>query len=231
MKSVAMLQPNYIPWKGVFDMINRVDIFVFYDDVQFTKRDWRSRNKIPTSNGDVWLTVPVLTKGRMDQLICEAEIDTSVNWQKKHHKTLTLTYAKSPFLSKYEQLLFDFYFEKTWINLSEMNIFMTKYICNILGIRTRFYKSSDLNCQGDKDGEKVISICKKLGCNHFINGPAAKAFTDEQKYADAEIELEYMSYEYPIYNQLYKPFNHHVTVLDMLFNLGDKTADYIWGDI
>jgi len=228
MKSVAMLQSNYIPWKGVFDLIHKADVFVFYDDVQFTKRDWRSRNKIPTANGDVWLTVPVLTGGKREQLVCDTMIDTDVNWQQKHYKTLTMNYAKAPFIKDCTRLLQDFYLEKRWNNLSEMNIYMTKYICKTLGIETDFINSKELSATGSKDGEKVIKICKVLGCDHFINGPASKAFMDEEKFANAGVTLEYMEYNYPEYRQLYRPFNHHVSILDLLFMTGPDAPDYIF---
>ena len=148
-RKVAMLQPNYIPWKGVFDLIHRVDVFVFYDDVQYTKKDWRNRNKIPTANGELWLTVPVLTKGKRIQRICDVEIDEKINWQEKHYKTLCLNYCKSPFFEQYRYLLEDFYIEHKWKNLSEMNIYMTKEISKILGIKTEFICASDLKCYGD----------------------------------------------------------------------------------
>ncbi len=228
MKRVAMLQSNYIPWKGVFDLIHRVDVFVFYDDVQFTKKDWRSRNKIPTANGELWLTVPVLTKGKRDQLVFETMIDQSTDWQQKHHRTLTLNYAKAPYIRDYEQLLFDFYLAKRWANLSEMNVYMTKYLCGELGITAEFVNAQDLGISGDKDGEKVIQICQALDCDHFINGPASKAFMDEQKFKAADIELEYMEYEYPQYKQLFHPFNHYVSVLDLLFMTGKDAPHYIY---
>ncbi|MCL2539189.1 MAG: WbqC family protein [Oscillospiraceae bacterium] len=228
MKSVAMLQSNYIPWKGVFDLIHRVDVFVFYDDVQFTKRDWRNRNRIPTANGEIWLTVPVLTGGKRAQLICETAIDADANWQQKHYKTLTLNYAKAPFLDSFNQLLQDFYLDNRWENLSEMNIYMTKYICEILGIKTEFVNAKDLNAAGSKDGEKVIKICKTLGCERFINGPSSRAFMDEEKFRTAGVKLEYMKYEYPEYSQLYPPFNHQVSVLDLLFMTGPDAPRYIF---
>ena len=228
MKSVAMLQSNYIPWKGVFDLIRKADVFVFYDDVQFTKRDWRSRNKIPTANGDVWLSVPVVTSGKQNQLIQDTAIDQTADWQRKHYKTLTLNYAKSPHIGDFNQLLNDFYLKKRWTNLSEMNIYMTIYICGILGIKTEFLNARELSVTGDKNGEKVIKICRTLGCDHFINGPASKAFLDEDKFAAAGISLEYMRYEYPEYPQLYPPFNHNVSILDLLFMTGDDASYYIY---
>lgn len=229
MKKVAMLQSNYIPWKGVFDLIHRVDVFVFYDDVQYTKKDWRSRNKIPTKNGEIWLTVPVKTKGKFDQLICDTEIDTSTDWQAKHKKTLTLNYSKAPYFTDYSDLLDDFYTDHRWTNLSEMNRYMTETIARRLGITTEFVNGPELDCHGSKDGEKVINICRKLDCDWFLNGPASKAFMDQAKFDAAGIELHYMDYAYPKYHQRIYPFDHYVSVLDLLFNEGSNAPYYIWG--
>lgn len=228
-KKIAMLQSNYIPWKGVFDLIRRVDVFVFYDDVQFTKKDWRSRNRIPTANGEIWLSVPVLTKGKREQLVFEATIDPLSDWQKKHHKTLSLNYAKAPYFQQFETLLYDFYLARHWENLAEMNVYMTKYICRLLGIETEFYNAQELHVSGGKDGEKVLKICDKLGCDHFINGPASRAFMDEERFKKAGVTLEYMTYDYPEYRQLYRPFDHFVSILDLLFMTGFDAPYYIWG--
>ena len=226
---VAMMQPDYIPWKGIFDLIHRVDKFVFYDDVQYTTRDWRNRNVVPSQSGAVWLTVPVLSKGKREQLIKDVVINPNQNWQKKHFRTLELTYAKAPFFSQYRYLLEDFYLSRRWENLSEFDIYTTCRICEILGIRTEFYKASDLNCSGSKDGEKVIKICKKLNCDYFINGPASKKFMNERQFDAADIQLDYIEYTYPEYRQMTRPFCHNVSVLDLLFNTGDDAPYYIWG--
>ncbi len=229
MRKIAMLQSNYIPWKGVFDLIHAVDVFVFYDDVQFTKRDWRTRNIIPTRGGDLWLSVPVITKNRFDQRICDVEIDRSDNWQSKHHKTLSLTYAKAPHSARYRQLLDDFYLARQWENLSEMNQYMTQYICRELGIAVEFHNAADLGCAGGKEGGKVLEICRKLECDWFLNGPAAKEFMDEELFRKAGVSLNYIEYNYPEYPQLVKPFNHYVSVLDLLMNTGPDAPRYIWG--
>lgn len=225
MKTVAMLQPNYIPWKGVFDLIDRVDVFVFYDDVQYTKKDWRNRNKIRTQNGDIWLTVPV--KDRRGQLIYEVNIDNSRNWQKKHYKTIKYNYVKSKGFSEYEYLLDEIYLKSEWEKISDLDIYSTKLISEALHIQTEFILASELKIEGDKSGEKIIRICKKLGCDHFINGPSAKSFMDEQLFADNNIAINYIDYNYVEYQQHYKPFNHHVSILDLIFNCGSESRYYL----
>lgn len=227
MNKVAILQSNYIPWKGVFDMINQVDTFVFLEDVQFTKRDWRSRNKIKTPNGDIWLTVPV-KKTTRDTLIYEVEINNDFNWQKKHYESFRHNYSKAPFFDKYKWIIDDLYKKNVWTNLSSFNIYTTKLISDFLGIKTNFVNSKDINTTGTKD-DKLIEICKKVKGDVYLSGPAAKDYIIEQKFIDNGIKLEYINYEYPRYKQQYKPFNHFVTILDLIFNVGDKAPYYIWG--
>lgn len=228
MKKIAMLQPNYIPWKGVFDLINKVDVFVFYDDVQYTSKDWRNRNKIRAPKEDIWLTVPVLTKGLRHQLICDAKINNSQNWKKKHYKTIKANYLKAPFFNEYEWILEDLYINNSWDKISDLDIYATKVLAKVLGIEVEWYRSSDLNQSGDKDGEKIIKICKELDCDYFINGPASKDFMNETLFAEHKIALEYMTYDYPEYKQLVEPFNHYVTVLDLIFNCGPEAGKYIF---
>ena len=223
-----MLQPNFLPWKGVFDLINRVDTFVFYDDVQYTHKDWRNRNRILTPKGLEWINVPILKKGKRNQLICDTEIDNSQNWAAKQYKTIELNYKKANYFDAFTDLLREIYLEKTWGKISDLNIFATRKICHLLGISCEFIKASDLQISGDKNGEKVIKICQQLDCQHFINGPASKAFMNEHLFNHAGISLEYISYHYPSYQQLHQqPFQHQVSIIDLLFNCGPNSFDYI----
>jgi len=217
-KKIAILQPSYIPWKGVFDLINKVDVFVFYDDVQYTVKDWRNRNKIKTPNGELWLTVPVIHKGRRNQLIKDAEIDNTTNWQLSHYKSIVANYKKAPFFQDFHFLLEEFYLKNKWTFISEFDIYVIKRIAEILGIVVEWYKSSELECDGGKEGGKVIKICEKLNCDYFINGPASRGFMDEELFNNKNIRLDYMDYDYREYSQLYPPFNHYVSILDLLFN-------------
>ncbi|MFA5392083.1 MAG: WbqC family protein [Candidatus Paceibacterota bacterium] len=225
MKKVAILQSNYIPWKGVFDMINQVDTFVFHEDVQYTKQDWRNRNKIKTPNGLEWLTVPV-KKSPETTKIFEIEISNK-NWQRNHYNKIIQNYSKAPFLKEYHFILENIYLKNTWVNLSQLNIYTTKLIANVLGIKTKFINSIELKTIGIKD-DKVIDICKRLNATHYLSGPAAKGYIKEDKFRKANIELEYIKYEYPEYNQLYGEFNHYVSVLDVIFNCGKDSPKYIF---
>jgi len=224
---VAILQSNYIPWKGVFDMINMVDVFVFFDDVDFTKRDWRSRNKIITSNGELWLTVPV-KKTHRGTKIKDIEIQDDGKWQKNHYTNIRNNYIKAPYFKDYEWLLKDIYIEHKWQNLSEMNIYITKKIAEILGITTRFVNSMDIPSMGAKD-DKLIDILNYLEADAYLSGPAAKDYIHNEKFTENRIKLSYIKYDgYPEYKQIYGDFNHNVTILDVLFNCGPVASDYVF---
>lgn len=225
MTKIAIIQSNYIPWKGYFDIIHDAEIFVFLDDVQLTKRDWRTRNKIKTPKGTEWLTVPV--KGGREQLICEAEILQN-GWQQHHSKALVTNYSRAPFFREFKYLL-DMLYKAPHVNLSEFNRQTISYICEILGIKTQLLCSIDLLANGSKD-DRLIDICKKLGATQYISGPAARDYIVEEKFQEAEISLVFKDYSnYPEYKQLFPPFEHTVTILDLLFNCGVDAPYYIWG--
>ncbi|WP_278572812.1 WbqC family protein [Fusobacterium ulcerans] len=226
MKKIAILQSNYIPWKGVFDMMNKVDTFVFFEDVDFTKRDWRIRNKIKTSEGEIWLTIPVKKASRGTK-IHEIQISQKENWQEKHYKTITQYYKKARYFEEYKWLLDKIYLEKKWENLSEFNIFSNILIAKELGIKAEFINSKDLKTSGTKD-DKLIEICEKLGGNYYLSSPAAKDYINNEKFKNKNINLAYIKYEYPEYKQLYGEFNHYLSIFDVLFNCGKDTQDYIF---
>ncbi|MGO5427622.1 WbqC family protein [Fusobacterium mortiferum] len=226
MKKIAILQSNYIPWKGVFDMMNKVDVFVFFEDVDFTKRDWRTRNKIKTPEGEVWLSIPVKKSSRGTK-IYEIEISQETNWQEKHYQTIVQYYKKAKFFSEYKWLLDKIYLEKKWENLSEFNIYVNTLIARELGIKTEFINSKDLETNGTKD-DKLIEIIKKLDGDFYLSGPAAKDYIVNEKFKKEKIELAYIEYKYPEYTQLYGEFNHYITILDVLFNCGKEAPKYIF---
>lgn len=227
MKRVAVLQSNYLPWKGYFDIIRNVDLFVFYDDVQFTKNDWRNRNKILTPRGLEWISVPVGQK--ISRLIHEVEIPNS-SWQKSHYGILTQSYSKAPCFKSYKQFISSVYLEKEWKNLSELNQFLIRSISTeFLGIQTRFDDSRNYSLQGTKE-ERLISLLKQVGATHYLSGPAGRSYINEDFFLSCGIEVKYQDYSgYPEYPQLYSAFSHQVSIVDLLFNCGEKSSDLIWG--
>ena len=226
MTRLVVLQSSYIPWKGYFDLINDADLFVFYDDVQFTPRDWRSRNRIKTPHGTKWLTVPVGSK--RSRLICDVKISDD-RWQHDHYLALFNLYRKSPYFSDFKWLLEVIYKEKSWKSLSELNQSATRLIAKQLGISVLFHDSREFCSQGSKL-EKLIDLIKKAGADTYISGPSAKAYINEEHFNREGIKLIWKTYDgYPEYPQRYPPFEHAVTVLDLLFNVGPEAPRYIWG--
>ena len=218
-------QSNYIPWKGYFDMINMVDVFVIYDEVQYTKNDWRNRNLIKTKQGNQWLTIPC-KQTNLNQSIDETIVSMH-NWSKKHWQTIRTVYGKAPFFKLYNAQFEELYLNINTIYLSEINYQLIKLINAILGIETELVYSKELNAQGDKT-ERLVDICKKLNADTYLSGPAAKCYLNESVFNKAEVNVEWMDYtNYPDYPQLNQPFEHGVSILDLLFNTGEEATKYM----
>jgi hypothetical protein len=220
MKKVAIVQSNYIPWKGYFDLINAVDEFILYDDVQFTRRDWRNRNLIKTPRGLEWLTIPVNVKGRFLQKICETGINDP-GWRAQHWSTLVHNYAKAPYFSLYRPQLEPLYLENADLRLSAVNYRFICAICAILGIRTRLSWSMDYHPLKEGKTERLAELCRRVQGTHYLSGPAARDYLEPQVFDAAGISLSFFDYAgYPQYPQRFAGFEHGVTVLDLLFNVG-----------
>ena len=208
-------------------MMNMVDEFVFFEDVDYTRRDWRNRNIIPTPNGVSWLTVPV-NKAERGTKIKDVTINQEIDWQRKHYLTITGFYKKAPYFEDFRFLIEDIYLHHHWEVLSDMNIYINQKIAGVLGITTSFVNSADLHTNGTKD-DKLIEICQRLEATHYLSGPSAKNYIIEEKFRNANVGLSYIKYEgYPEYKQLYGSFNHNVSVIDVLFNCGKNAPDYIF---
>ena len=226
-KKLAIVQSNYIPWKGYFDFIASVDEFVFLDDAQYTRRDWRNRNKIKTRGGLQWLTIPVDVKGKYFQAIDETRI-ADTQWIEEHLKSLHHAYAQAPHFREQWPWIEASYRALQGVDLlSEINRRLVGAICRRLGISTPLVLSRNLP-HGEGKNERLIDICRALGASHYLSGPAARAYMDEALWDDAGITVEYMSYDgYPEYPQINGPFEHGVTVLDVFFNVGDDAPAYV----
>lgn len=224
----AVLQSNYIPWKGYFDIIHDVDMFVFYDEVQYTVRDWRNRNRIQTVGGPKWLTVPCGYD--IKRKIDEVKIKNELPWQRKHYRSISESYAKAPFFQKYRELLEYVYLECRWEFLYQLNRYLIQTISKeLLNLGTEFRDSREFASHGEKD-EKLLSLLQSIGCDIYVSGPAAKNYMDASKYRDCGIDVRWKDYSgYPMYRQCFEPFNHQVSILDLLFNVGDDAPYYIWG--
>ncbi|MBC7810365.1 MAG: WbqC family protein [Burkholderiales bacterium] len=226
-KRVAIVQSNYIPWKGYFDLINMVDEFILFEDAQYTRNDWRNRNRIKSANGPIWLTIPVQISGRFGQRIRDAQVSNSM-WATKHWKSILASYSRAPHFHLYRNTFETLYVqmsEETY--LSEINEGFIRAICRMLNIQTRISRTSNYELLNGKT-ERLISLCQQAGATAYISGPAAQVYLDEPQFAAAGIALSYMNYDdYPTYNQLYPPFEQSVSVIDLLFNQGPEAGKYM----
>jgi len=225
-KRVAILQSNYIPWKGYFDIIQQVDLFIFYDDVQYTKSDWRNRNKIKTDKGAEWVSVPVGDDN--NRLICEVVIGNPA-WQIKHWRSLQQNYGRSPYFDRYRSYFEHVYLGQQWTSLSALNQALIKHIAReFLGIVTEFADSRRWQVHGHKM-DRLLELAMQSGATTYLSGPSAKDYIDPERFQKAGIYLEWMSYAgYPEYPQRFPPFEHGVSILDLLFNVGPDSPWYIW---
>lgn len=224
MKKVAILQSNYIPWKGYFDLIAAVDEFILYDDMQYTRRDWRNRNQIKTPHGLKWLTVPVEVKGKYHQSIKDTQISGD-KWAEDHLKALTLNYSKAPFFDEVLEWLMPIYTNQPPSDLSTLNLKLIVAICNYLEIPTKITSSSDYLLPDGKT-ERLVGLCMQAGASEYISGPSAKNYIEPELFSDANIKLSWFDYEgYSEYPQLWGPFEHGVTILDLLMNCGRSAKD------
>jgi hypothetical protein len=227
MKKIAIAQSNYIPWKGYFDTIAYVDEFILYDCVQYTRRDWRNRNKIYTKEGIKWLSIPVEVKGKYHQKINETLISDN-KWGPKHWCTIENSYGKSAYFKKYKDVFCDYYLNNLETNLSKINFDLIKIINNILGINTKISFSTDYEKLETNKTERLLSICKNAGGDVYVSGPAAQSYFDLNVARNYNIAIEWANFSnYAEYTQLHKPFENSVTILDMIFNLGPNARNYL----
>jgi len=224
-KRIAIVQSSYIPWKGYFDLIRSVDAFILLDNVQFTRRDWRSRNTIKTQHGLAWLTIPVHTRGRYTQLIQETTTSDS-DWGRRHWQTIRANYAKTPYFDRYADRVAALY-QNPSPRLSDINHAFITAICDMLGVMTPITWSSEYEAR-DTPSERLIDLCLAVGGTRYLSGPNARDYLDVAAFAAAGIAVEFADYSgYPEYPQPHGPFEHHVTSLDLLFCTGPRAVEFM----
>ena len=222
---VGIVQPNYIPWRGYFDFIDDVDLFVFYDDVAYTRRDWRNRNKIKTQQGTAWLSVPVTFHQPDQQLICESRIDETHPWRDKHINLIQQNYRQAPFFDVYCEEFFE-QLNRPAETIADLDVRLTLWLMAKLEIDTPVQLSSELEVEGTKT-DRLINVLQKVGATSYLSGPAAKSYIEREKFEKASIALEYKMYNYDSYPQLWGNFEGAVTVLDLLFNCGENSSRHL----
>src|SRR5258706_12537168 len=218
MKAVV-LQSNYLPWKGYFDLIHDADVFIFYDEVKYTKNDWRNRNKVYSKNGLHWLTIPI-SKDAVKQKISEVRMEND-EWQKLHYDTLYFSYKNAPYFFQLEEFLTDFYKNRKWEFLSELNQYCVKRIAGYLGIQTRFCNSKEFELI-DGRVERLVNLLEQVGAKQYISGPSAREYLTgkEHLFLEQNIALTFKDYSgYPGYRQLLSPLENYVSIVDMIANV------------
>lgn len=225
--NVVINQSNYLPWKGYFDLIHDADLFIFLDDVQYTKNDWRNRNKLKTPHGCEWLTIPV--GKHLGWLVCDVDLPPG-DWAQHHWHQIERHYGTSPYFADYGPLFREVYLTRKWTRLSDLNQHLIRLIAqDILKIKTRFGDSRNYDLK-TRSQERVLELLRAVGATTYISGPAAKAYIDETRFAAEGIALVWKDYAgYPEYHQLHPPFEHAVSILDLLFSVGPAAPYHIWG--
>lgn len=221
----AIHQPNYLPYLGFFDKIYKSDIFVLLDNVQYSKESWMNRVKIKTPNGWQWLSVPILTKGKLDQLILEAEINNKIDWRKKHWKTLVTNYNKAPFFNYYSGY-FELLYQREWIRLIDINLDVLKFILSDIGLSHKLVRASEFQVSGSGT-DLLIAICKALNADTYLSGDGAGGYQEEEKFDMNGIKLTFQNFQHPIYNQLYGDFIPGLSIIDLLFNHGPEGIEIL----
>jgi hypothetical protein len=226
---VSIHQPEYLPWLGFFHKVHQSNIFVLLDNVQYEKNYFQNRNKIRTQSGWTWLTVPVLTKGKSNQQIKEVEIDNKTKWSWKHWRSIDLNYKKTPYFDNYRDFFYDLY-KKEWIKLVDLNETIITYLIKELGMDVKLIKSSELNIEG-KGTELLLSICKILNADVYLSGRFGKDYLVDEQFHKNGIKVIYQEFKHPTYTQLFKPFIPNMSVIDLIFNHGEKSLNIIEGII
>jgi len=223
---VAIHQPNYLPWLGYFYKMANSDLFVFLDDALHSKSSFTNRKEIKTREGTKLLTVPLSTK---EVKINELTISNKERWQLRHWNIIENAYKPAPYWSEYSAYFKDIYKETSWSFLSKLNISLILLIKDILGIRTEVITSSEVNIGNQKGSQRNLSICKKLGADVYLSGEGARSYNDEEQFVKEGVKLVYTNFQHPVYHQLWGEFMPNMSIIDLVFNEGDRSLQILSG--
>lgn len=227
MTKLAVLQPGYLPWLGFFDLIDRCDIFVIYDDVQYDKHGWRNRNRVKSPKGEPhWLTVPVLHTNKNKPKIIDTLISNEQDWPRKQLGTIQQFYKQAPYFNLYFKELNELLSEKKYNLLVDLDLVITNWLMSKLSLSKEMHRSSDLDISGEKN-DKLLQLCKKFNAQHYISGNAAADYLDIELFKQNSITVEFQNYTHPVYNQQHGEFLPFLSTLDLLFNHGPDSMAVI----
>jgi hypothetical protein len=225
---IAIAQPTYLPWLGYFDLLDQVDHFVLLDSVQFEKRSWQQRNRIKIPAGLVWLTIPIVVRGRQSQSIVDAKISEPDFWR-DHLRAIELNYRRAPFFDRYfDELRARIKMSASSLSLPEFTISLLRWFAKVVGITTPMIRSSELAVYG-KRTELLAEICVSLGASAYLSPLGSSEYLIEElpTLTGHAIEVTFHHYEHPVYRQLFPPFQPYACILDLLFNEGDSALEVI----
>ena len=225
-KTLAVLQPGYLPWLGFFDQMRRSDVFVYYDDVQFDKHGWRNRNRVKAPNGAHWLTVPVRHHGK--PRIIDVDIDERAPWPRRHTGTIRQFYARAPFLDRYVSEL-EVLLVRPWTKLVDLDLAVAAKMAEWLGVRTQIERSSCLGIAGERSA-RLVRICQRFGATRYLSGNAALAYLDVGLFASSGIEVVWQDFRHPTYPQQHGDFVPYLSAMDLLLNCGERSAAILVGE-
>jgi len=221
---VSVHQPHYLPWSGYFDKIDSADVFVLLDCVQFEKNGWQNRNRIKTSQGESWLTVPVLHD--FGQLINETLIDNKMKWRQKHIKSIITNYSRAPFFKQYINIFENIYL-KEWEDLSTLNTEMLFMFSETIGVKTKIRLSSDLKDLPIDPNQRLVEIVKHYNGDCYLAGKGSLSYIDTDLFEKNGIKVIFQEYSPEIYPQLYGEFIPGLSLVDMIFNVGNESYNII----
>ena len=216
---VAIYQPQFMPWLGYFDKMDRADAFVLLDNVQYKKNEWQNRNRIRTAQGKQWLTVPVRFK--FPALINEVSINNDENWRNKHWQALRTNYAKAPHWANFGDFIESFY-ARQWDMLAELNRASVLWLKEQMGIDTQLHLASQMELSQDST-QRLVDICKITGGTAYLAGADGAKYMLMERFAEAGIEVIFQEYEHPTYPQMFDAFETHLSALDLLLNCGPES--------
>jgi len=223
---VAVIQPGYLPWLGYFEQMHQADIFVHATNLRYTRQDWRNRNRIKTKQGWQWLTVPVKSRGNFNVAINEIRINNDVPWAKKHLNIIKENYKMAPYYQDYIAF-FEESYRQVWNYLIDLDLHFINYFKDVLGIRTGVLDIDDLNLGEVNKNTRLIKVCRQLGASIYLSGAAAKDYIKQELFDEAGIELQFQEYIHPVYPQLHGDFISHLSIIDLLFNCGEKSLSIL----
>ena len=222
----VVLQPTYLPWTGYFGMIDTADVFVFYDDVQFSAQSWQQRNRIKSPGGEsMWLSVPIIHK--FGQNIYQVQINDASNWRKKHWQSIYQSYTKAPYFKNYGKDIEDLY-QKEWPYLCELNIFIIQKLSQLLGVRMpKVIKSSEINNITGEKTDRLLRVLEEIGADEYIANPGARDYIEADKFKESGIKLYWYEFHHPVYPQIRGEFIPYLSAIDLLFNVGNEGVNFI----